>query len=69
MTTVTLIPGDGIGPEVSEATRRVVDALGVGHRLGGPRGRGAGDRDARDAPARPRSRVDPTQPGRAQRAR
>jgi isocitrate dehydrogenase (NAD+) len=29
MTTVTLIPGDGIGPEVSEATRRVVDALGT----------------------------------------
>jgi isocitrate dehydrogenase (NAD+) len=30
MTTVTLIPGDGIGPEVSEATQRVVDATGVG---------------------------------------
>jgi isocitrate dehydrogenase (NAD+) len=27
MPTVTLIPGDGIGPEVSGATRRVVDAL------------------------------------------
>ena len=27
---MTLIPGDGIGPEVSAATRRVVDALGVG---------------------------------------
>jgi isocitrate dehydrogenase (NAD+) len=26
---VTLIPGDGIGPEVSEATRRVVDATGA----------------------------------------
>jgi isocitrate dehydrogenase (NAD+) len=26
---VTLIPGDGIGPEVSEATRRVVDATGL----------------------------------------
>jgi isocitrate dehydrogenase (NAD+) len=26
---VTLIPGDGIGPEVSEATRRVMDATGV----------------------------------------
>lgn len=26
---VTLIPGDGIGPEVSDATRRVVDATGV----------------------------------------
>jgi isocitrate dehydrogenase (NAD+) len=30
MATVTLIPGDGIGPEVSAATRRVVDALGAG---------------------------------------
>lgn len=26
---VTLIPGDGIGPEITEATRRVVDASGV----------------------------------------
>jgi len=26
---VTLIPGDGIGPEVAEATRRVLDAAGV----------------------------------------
>jgi isocitrate dehydrogenase (NAD+) len=30
MPTVTLIPGDGIGPEVSAATRRVVDALRAG---------------------------------------
>ena len=27
MITVTLIPGDGIGPEVSAATRRVIDAV------------------------------------------
>ncbi len=27
---VTLIPGDGIGPEVSSAARRVLDATGVG---------------------------------------
>lgn len=27
---VTLIPGDGIGPEVVEATRRILDATGVG---------------------------------------
>ena len=27
---VSLIPGDGIGPEVTEATVRVVDALGLG---------------------------------------
>jgi hypothetical protein len=26
----TLIPGDGIGPEVVEATRRILDATGVG---------------------------------------
>jgi isocitrate dehydrogenase (NAD+) len=30
MTTVTLIRGDGIGPEVARATRRVVDALDSG---------------------------------------
>src|SRR5438105_2642393 len=28
--TITLIPGDGVGPEISEATRRVVDATGAG---------------------------------------
>lgn len=27
---VTLIPGDGIGPEVSDATRAVLDATGIG---------------------------------------
>ncbi|HEU4533396.1 MAG TPA: isocitrate/isopropylmalate dehydrogenase family protein [Polyangiaceae bacterium] len=27
--TVTLIPGDGIGPEVSAATKRVIEAVGV----------------------------------------
>ncbi|MGD8922137.1 MAG: isocitrate/isopropylmalate family dehydrogenase, partial [Candidatus Zixiibacteriota bacterium] len=26
---VTLIPGDGIGPEVTEAAVRVIDAAGV----------------------------------------
>ncbi len=26
---VTLIPGDGTGPELAEATRRVIDATGV----------------------------------------
>jgi isocitrate dehydrogenase (NAD+) len=29
MYTVTLIPGDGIGPEISEATKRVIEATGV----------------------------------------
>ena len=28
--TVTLIPGDGIGPELADATRRVLDATGIG---------------------------------------
>ncbi|MDX6515451.1 MAG: isocitrate dehydrogenase, partial [Gaiellaceae bacterium] len=27
--TVTLIPGDGTGPELTEATRRVLEATGV----------------------------------------
>lgn len=27
---VTLIPGDGIGPELAEATTRVLDATGIG---------------------------------------
>ena len=27
---VTLIPGDGIGPEVADAARRVIDATGIG---------------------------------------
>ena len=27
--TITLIPGDGVGPEISEATRRVLEATGV----------------------------------------
>ncbi len=29
MYTVTLIPGDGVGPEIAEATRRVIEATGV----------------------------------------
>lgn len=29
MHTITLIPGDGIGPEITEATRRVIEATGV----------------------------------------
>lgn len=29
MYTITLIPGDGVGPEISDATRRVIDATGV----------------------------------------
>ena len=29
MTKVTLIPGDGVGPEIVEACRRVIDASGA----------------------------------------
>ncbi|MDP2167071.1 MAG: isocitrate/isopropylmalate dehydrogenase family protein [Thermodesulfovibrionales bacterium] len=29
MHTITFIPGDGVGPEISEATRRVLEATGV----------------------------------------
>ncbi len=29
MYTITLIPGDGVGPEISEATRQALDATGV----------------------------------------
>jgi isocitrate dehydrogenase (NAD+) len=29
MYTITLIPGDGIGPEISEATKRVIEATGI----------------------------------------
>ena len=41
MAKVTLIPGDGIGPEVAEATRKTVDALDAGiewevHQAGAP---------------------------------
>ncbi len=41
MAKVTLIPGDGIGPEVAEATRRAVDAVDAGiewdvHEAGAP---------------------------------
>ena len=29
MTDVTLVTGDGIGPEIAEATRRCIDATGA----------------------------------------
>jgi isocitrate dehydrogenase (NAD+) len=32
MYNITLIPGDGTGPEISEATRKVIEATGVGIR-------------------------------------
>ena len=36
---VTLIPGDGTGPELVTATRRVLEATGVAVRLGHAGGR------------------------------
>ena len=30
MYTITLIPGDGIGPSISDSTRRIIEATGVG---------------------------------------
>ena len=63
---VTLIPGDGIGPELAEATRRVLDATGVDVRVGRPGG-GRGRMAEHGTPAaRSRPRVDPPQPGRAE---
>ena len=29
MYNVTLLPGDGVGPEIAEATRKCIDATGV----------------------------------------
>jgi len=29
MYNITLIPGDGTGPEISEATKRVIEATGI----------------------------------------
>ncbi len=29
MYTITLIPGDGIGPEVSEAAKKIIDSTGI----------------------------------------
>ena len=63
---VTLIPGDGIGPELAEATRRVLDATGHRVRVGGRRRRRGGHRRVRDAPPGARPRVDQAQQGRAQ---
>ena len=63
---VTLIPGDGIGPELAEATRRVLEATGVAFEWEVSGGRRGDDRRVRHAAAGARPRVDPAQQGRAQ---
>ena len=52
---VTLIPGDGTGPEIMAATRRAIEATGVADRLGRPAGRRLRDRARGHAAARPAS--------------
>ena len=49
---VTLITGDGVGPELAEAARRCVDATGVAIRLGRPGGGRGRDGARRHAAAR-----------------
>ena len=53
--TVCLIPGDGIGPEVAHAARRVIDASGA--RAG--RKRGSSWHDATASTRKARSMLDP----------
>ena len=52
---VTLIPGDGIGPELAEATTRVLDATGHRVRMGVRRRRRGGDRRRTGRRSRTRS--------------
>ena len=64
---VTLIPGDGTGPELAEATRRVLEATGVELRLGRAGGRRGRDGPARRQPAaRADARLDPPHRRRAE---
>ena len=65
---VTLIPGDGIGPELTAATRRVLEATGVGVRLGPPDGRRRLHRDRGHAAARARAGLAAHERGRPQGA-
>ena len=56
---VTIIPGDGIGPEVAEAARLVLDAADVGIEWIERARRNRGARGARRADARGNARGDP----------
>ena len=65
--TIVLIPGDGIGPEVSAAMKRVLDAAGHGCRMGRAARRRDGPRaGVRQRPARTHAGRHPGAQGRAQ---
>ena len=63
---VTLIPGDGIGPELAEATRRVLEASGVAFDVGRRGRRRSRHGRVRHAAPGARPGLDPPQPGRPQ---
>ena len=64
--TITLIPGDGIGPEVTEAVVRILAATGVSIEWERARRRRARVRAHGTAAAGRAPRLDPPQQGRAQ---
>ena len=63
---ITLIPGDGIGPEMAEATRRVLDATGIAIEWEVQDAGEATIAERGHAAPGARPRVDPAQQGRAQ---
>ena len=67
--TITLIPGDGIGPEVTDAVVRILDAAGVHARLGNA-SRPASAPSSEHGTTLPAdaARLDPPQQGRAEGA-
>ena len=66
---VTLIPGDGVGPELVDATRRCVEATGVAIEWDVQEAGGARRRTRGDAAARTGARVDPRAPASRSRGR
>ena len=66
--TITLIPGDGIGPEVTEAVVRILDGRRRLDRMGDARRRRARVRAHGTGAAGGAHRLDPPQQGRAERA-
>ena len=59
--TITLIPGDGIGPEVTAAVVSIIEASGVEGDMGAARRGGARARETRLAAARRSHRLGPPQ--------